>query len=943
MKKLLFAICLMATMALNAQEVAKTYYFNSPQIVDHNGYILVEFPGTMQSAVLGNPMMPYCASQLLLPPGYEASDVELEFGKLIQIEAKGEIFPKQPVRPYSADPITDFYKNEEVYNSKAAYPAKASGVLSTGFYKGHSIANVAFTPVVYIPADNSIAYYESVTVKVSAKRTEKAENALKLLKSDNNMARLVDNVEAERDYQPLVNNTKDASDYDMLIISKPQYESNFDTLISMYRDYGIFAQFKSLDAIYSEMTGVDNQAKIRNYIIQEYTNHSIEYVLLGGDVDVFPYRGFYCTVQSSSVYESNDIPADIYFSGLDGTWNSDNDSHWGEIGEDDLYMEVSVARMPFSNSTELNRIIHKSTSYQLNPVLGELRKHSFFGEWMYSNPDTYGSDYLDLLIGHHEDNGYTTDGVPEDYNLDFLYAQYTPFNSTAVKAHINAGPNFIHHAGHASETTVMELYSSDINNNSFYGPNGINHNYTFVYTHGCDCGAFDYSDCITEKMVTIDNFAAGVTANSRYGWFNEGQTEGPSAHLNREFVDALFNDRYSRYGMAQKESKTATAPWVNAPGQFEEGALRWCFYDSNAMTDPAIQVWTDEPYNLSVGHTNFIHPTDETFHVVVYNLSKEGFEAGARIVLMYDNEVIGRGITDAEGECQVAITGTIPQSGEVDILVSSYNTFVCRYQVTINGSTLVGDANIDGVVSVLDIATVVAYIAEQNPNPFCFDLADVNSDGQINVIDVVGIVNVIFGRYNLDECENNTATYSIEDGCLIIDSPVDLAGVQIILSDSATAIEDVFSNMMLIQRTMHNGNYMFMAYSNDCRTIAAGRHSVLNIGDSEISKVILSDKFGCEVPAYAFVGMDELDKASLSAYPNPFDCSQTVSYRINGAAQSVNFVVVNSLGQIVDRFNGDVNGSSVTWNPNNLANGLYFINMYVDGTLNETIKVVYSK
>ena len=327
---------------------------------------------------------------------------------------------------------------------------------------------------------------------------------------------------------------------------------------------------------------------------------------------------------------------------------------------------------------------------------------------------------------------------------------------------------------------------------------------------------------------------------------------------------------------------------------------------------------------------------------MVYNLSTEEFEEGARIVLMYDNEVIGRGTTDAEGECQVAITGTIPQSGEVDILVSGYNTFVAHYQVTINGSTLVGDANIDGVVSVVDIAAVVTYIAEQNPNPFSFDLADVNSDGQINVIDVVGIVNIIFGRYNLDECGNNTATYSIEDGCLVIDSPVDLAGVQIILSDSATAIEDVFSNMELIQRTMQNGNYMFMAYSNDCSTIAAGRHSVLNIGDSEISKIFLSDKFGCEVPAHAFIGMDELDKASISAYPNPFDCSQTVSYKVNGA-QSVNFVVVNSLGQIVDRFNGDVNGSSVTWRPNNLANGLYFINMYVDGTFSETIKVVYSK
>ena len=48
------------------------------------------------------------------------------------------------------------------------------------------------------------------------------------------------------------------------------------------------------------MPGQDNPEKIRNFIIQEYQGSGVEYVMLGGDVEVVPYRGFYCHVQSSS-------------------------------------------------------------------------------------------------------------------------------------------------------------------------------------------------------------------------------------------------------------------------------------------------------------------------------------------------------------------------------------------------------------------------------------------------------------------------------------------------------------------------------------------------------------------------------------------------------------------------------------------------------------------
>jgi len=83
--------------------------------------------------------------------------------------------------------------------------------------------------------------------------------------------------------------------------------------------------------------------------IQEYEDRGISYVLIGGDKEVVPYRGFYCYVQSGSGYSDPGIPADLYYSALDGTWNDDGDTLWGEPGEDDLYPEVAVGRLTFSS------------------------------------------------------------------------------------------------------------------------------------------------------------------------------------------------------------------------------------------------------------------------------------------------------------------------------------------------------------------------------------------------------------------------------------------------------------------------------------------------------------------------------------------------------------------------------------------------------------------
>ena len=52
-------------------------------------------------------------------------------------------------------------------------------------------------------------------------------------------------------------------------------------------------------------------------------------------------------------------------------------------------------------------------------------------------------------------------------------------------------------------------------------------------------------------------------------------------------------------------------------------------------------------------------------------------------------------------------------------------------------STLKGDANCDEVINVLDVVIIVNNILGANPQPVCFDFADINGDGIINVLDAV--------------------------------------------------------------------------------------------------------------------------------------------------------------------------------------------------------------
>lgn len=685
-KTLLLSLLVFVSVSVFGQKIEFTYNISEPTVVNIDDYQILELPNSKQLSKQGDPSLPFLSVQLLLPPATKATNIKYVFENKTKLNGNFKLFPKQYVSPISIGSSGDFVVNNTTYQ-KSSFPEVAFSEVSTQFMNGYGFALSTFSPIEYNPSTDEVYYFKTVKVVVEYQTDNFAAKSLRNISSRSQVVQRVSDFAQNPNIINKYPSKKVSSSYDMLIITSSAYENNFDDLIDFHLYRGIDARVVTLSQIESEMTGVDVPEKMRNYIIQEYQTNDIQYVLLGGDADVVPYRGFYCGVESSSFYEDNDIPADVYFSSLDGTWNDDGDNSWGEPDEDDLFPEIAVGRFPFSNQTELSSIINKVISYSNNPVTStnELANPLLAGEHLYDGPETWGADYLDLLIGFHDDNGYITTGIPAMSDYTTMYQRDgNNWGGSEIMAAMNDGHSMLHHVGHANSDFMMGLYTSDITNLNFSSLNGVTHNYALVYSHGCICGAFDANDCVSERMVAIDNCAVAVFTNSRYGWFNEGQTEGPSEHLHREFVDAIYTDKQNHAGIAELISKYQTAPWVNNPNEWEPGAQRWVFYDHNVMTDPALPIWTTNPFDINTSY-DYILPFGSDYLATV--TSAKGPLENYTCAVIQNSQIVGKGYTNASGQALIQVDFDEAVLGDAILIVSGYNILPHQYDISIQEAT----------------------------------------------------------------------------------------------------------------------------------------------------------------------------------------------------------------------------------------------------------------
>jgi hypothetical protein len=522
---------------------------------------------TMIREIAGEPLLPYRPACILLPEGATLKDVRIHHGNPI-VQGGLDLPWGQNPCTFSGPAPEKVGPSKSIYDSNTWYPEKLFEVVGVEYFRGFAILNVHLYPVQYQPKSKTVKFYEKLAVEVQFGKGLKNKLYRGLAADKADILNMVDNPGITETYEddriPLA-----IEEY--IIITNSTLEPTFQSLATWKANYVNGASVYDTAWVYSNYTGVDNQEKIRNFIIDKYTNNGTKYVLLGGDTGIVPYRGFYV---SSGGYTDSDMAADLYYAHLDGTWNDDGDNYWAEPGEEDWYAEISVGRAPVDTVSEAQAFIDKVIAYEQMTKPKRVCLHQ-------SRVQSGNSPDSRCLAFNCDD------WVPGDYTIDYLFEEDGTVTKTAWRNAWSAGPLAVAHIGHGN-TDVYYINYEIGGTVSWYNSDISSLTNTFFPWHtsvACICGQFEASDCLAEEYVKDDCGAIACYMNDNYGWFSTLN----ACQYSGEFVEmqfkALFSDGKEKLGELLNQSKSYLASSAQTNSTY-----RWCFYEINLIGDPETPV-----------------------------------------------------------------------------------------------------------------------------------------------------------------------------------------------------------------------------------------------------------------------------------------------------------------------------------------------------------------
>ena len=581
-------------------EIRIVYNFEQPEIskilIDGQEYDNIKIKGIDSFGNSGEPKIPIKGAYILIPPNTQVSNIIVNYKEKISLGKDFKIVPCGTPTPYSmVDKATKPTPNENIYSSSKTYPKKLYSEIGVYKLKGFQILVLDLYPIQFIPDTGDIYYYPELNVEIELSESN-ADNKMfrGKIQDFSEVIEKIDNPLDIEKYQLKQKMTSTDDYYDYLIITTETLKNSFIPLKNAHDMRGIKTEIKTLNDISLIPNNIEAN-DIRDYIRQEYLNHGIEYVLLGGDLDIIPAQFLYVFGMDEGVtpYETI-MPCDFFFSCLDGPFNYDGDDRWGETndgengGDVDLYAEVNVGRASVGNTNEVDNFVTKTLGY-LNCDYDDeyLDEYLFLGEKLGNYGEySWGAIYLDQLIDGSSIDGYTTVGIPSDiFNIVKMYDRDGGWDVYDVYDYANNGLHVLNHDGHSNYKYNMRMTTDMVYNFN-------NDKYFFDYSNGCMSGGFDVDDCFAEYLnVKSSNGAFAVLMNARYGWFWAYSTDGDSTRFMREFWDSVFGEKNPIISKANQDSKEENIHII------DRSCIRWTFYELNLFGDPTIALKISPPPN----------------------------------------------------------------------------------------------------------------------------------------------------------------------------------------------------------------------------------------------------------------------------------------------------------------------------------------------------------
>lgn len=409
---------------------------------------------------------------------------------------------------------------------------------------------------------------------------------------------------------------------DYLIVTPSALVPAFDTFVFWRTRLGLRTDVVAIESIQACVPGRDSPERLRNFIRICRDSLGTQWVLLAGSIDLIPVRVAYTPGNLTDF-----SPCDLYFSDLDGTWDADNDSIFGEESDSvDLYADVFVGRAPVASIAEARAVANKWIRMDREPA----------------------PSYLTKLLQVGDTSNL---GAPSSW---FVARLMPPLGRYQFRDSLEAGFQLVWHVGHATRAVLMagaQTILDSFDALALENPDRL----AVLVSVGSEVAAFD-GGCIGSCLLRNPNGGCAlVLGNTRAGWI-------ACTPLYTRFFASLFSSETLLVaGRNFARTKDYFVPLARTNRYWRQSLYVW-----SLLGDPALRLWNDTVGTLAVMHPAVIDTGEQDFPVVV---ASGGMPRWALVCLWKGNEVYER--------CWVDGRGWIPihprTSGEMLVTVTAAN------------------------------------------------------------------------------------------------------------------------------------------------------------------------------------------------------------------------------------------------------------------------------
>ena len=682
-----------------------------------DGTTVVEMPGAIHEFTPGRPDLPQRGEPLELPAGMRVAQVEVVALETAPLGAGVRMASAIVARP-GVEPVERSAPDPAFYLHAGFQPEVPVRLGAQGFARGRNVATLNVTPLRWDAASGALERVSRVRVRLTLEpAVERPLERQRIVPEweggdpatprQAEPATLAGRPRAAQPFKPTQVPSLLGSPVAYLIITSDVMAATFQQLADWKTQSGVPAVVRTMSFIRQEYPfGADDAERVRLFIRDAYTRWGTKWVLLGGDTDIIPTRLAYTTF-----YGGEYIACDMYYSCLDGNWNADGDSLYGEgyysasnPGDSvDLLPEVYVGRAPVLTAADALLFVNKCFQYEKTQV-GDYEDHIlFFAEVLFPQDWTPGSgtslDGAELI---EDDILPIMDTVPW-IKYARLYENYTDARwrpgalretRAAVLDSLDRGYNIAVHVGHGYRN-VMSVGDDNLTNADAMALTNGNRLIN-LYSINCTSNAIDFPS-IGEAFLQAPNGGAVTNIGStRFDFPTAGRS------YQKEYFRLVYQDSVTAIGESQARQKL---PFVGFSTY--DGVNRWTQMTLVLIGEPELRVFSNTPRTLTVTRPASVPVSDSSFTVHVTIGGSPLY--GARVTAYKPGDEFESVLTNGAGDAVVPFR---PDSlGNFTLTVTAFNARPYQASVPVVASgqevladlaVTVDDDNLDGTAGNAD-------------------------------------------------------------------------------------------------------------------------------------------------------------------------------------------------------------------------------------------------